>query len=538
VIARRDWLIAAGFVLASFALCALWYWLPDRAYFDEVYYARAGVDYLTGRDPLEYSHPPLTKLLIALSILVFGGAAGGGDAPSGWRFLNVVIGALSVGVAYLFARRLINSRFFGALAALLLLLDGFHFTLSRVATPDITVGFFSMLTLFAFFELTQHRARSDVDDRTERARGSLPVPRRVVRLRVAIVAVGLVLGAGIGVVCAMRASSSDDARIASAVSMLVMSLFGAALAYLIARVATRRAGAWPDRTGWILLGLISLTAACVTASKWNGLLDVAIVWLVAAALTFGHGRMAGWRTVTGASATPLAVPFDLLVVTMTIVIGAVYLLSYVPFLALGHGLLDVISLQGKMFHYHATLKDANDYASVWWQWPLFLRPNLFYQQFYGNFTPLTGAFTPMNLFVAPGTCCLAEILALPNPLIWWLGVVAIPIVGWLAWRERNGGYALLVVAYLLHWLPWAASPRLAYEYHFYPNLVLIVIADAIVLQRLWNLGRSGAVWSRGAVGGYVLACAATFAFFYPVLIGTPISYTDWHQRMWFEGWIR
>ena len=33
----------------------------------------------------------------------------------------------------------------------------------------------------------------------------------------------------------------------------------------------------------------------------------------------------------------------------------------------------------------------------------------------------------------------------------------VPIVAFLAWRERNKGYVLLAIAYLLQWLPWARS---------------------------------------------------------------------------------
>ena len=45
----------------------------------------------------EWTHPPFTKLVIALSMLLFGGLHGLGDTAYGWRFLNVVIGALECG---------------------------------------------------------------------------------------------------------------------------------------------------------------------------------------------------------------------------------------------------------------------------------------------------------------------------------------------------------------------------------------------------------------------------------------------------------
>ena len=149
-------------------------------------------------------------------------------------------------------------------------------------------------------------------------------------------------------------------------------------------------------------------------------------------------------------------------------------------------------MQQQMYHYHANLVATHPYASVWWQWPLLDKPILYYANY-------THVMTPH------GECCTSTIRAIPNPLVWWSGLVSVPAVAWLAWRERNKGYALLVVAYLFQWLPWIRSPRLAFEYHFYPNLAIIILANAIVLQHVWNYGRDrgdvrGALRRRGVRG--------------------------------------
>ena len=86
-------------------------------------------------------------------MLLFGGLHGLGDTAIGWRFGNVVVGALTVGLVYVFAKRLTASTLFAALAAMMLALDGFHYVQSRIATPEITVAFFSLLTLYAFYRL-------------------------------------------------------------------------------------------------------------------------------------------------------------------------------------------------------------------------------------------------------------------------------------------------------------------------------------------------------------------------------------------------
>ncbi|MDP9107342.1 MAG: glycosyltransferase family 39 protein, partial [Candidatus Eremiobacteraeota bacterium] len=185
---RRDWLFAGLFTLGSFVLCVLWLQFPPGRIFDEIYYARAGEEYLRRTDvaglwSYEFTHPPLSKLLITASMLLFGGLHGLGDTAIGWRFGNVVLGALTVGLVYVFAKRLTASALFASLAAGMLMLDGFHYVESRIATPEITVAFFSLLTLYAFYRLWVG---------TQIARRALPRSRATVLALAATMTLGLV----------------------------------------------------------------------------------------------------------------------------------------------------------------------------------------------------------------------------------------------------------------------------------------------------------------------------------------------------------
>jgi dolichyl-phosphate-mannose-protein mannosyltransferase len=186
-------------------------------------------------------------------------------------------------------------------------------------------------------------------------------------------------------------------------------------------------------------------------------------------------------------------------------------------------------LQHEMYWYHSTLVATHPYASKWWQWPILQKPISYY---YSD-------FRPPNLRSDPTACCVAEILALPNPLVWWAGLISVPVVAGLAWFERNKGYALLATAYFLQWLPWIGSPRISFEYHFYPNLSIIVLANAIVLQRIWKWRPNEGPFAlpRVAVGVYVALVVALFFYFYPVLAGVHVTWDAWHNRMWEQSWI-
>ncbi|MDK3255284.1 phospholipid carrier-dependent glycosyltransferase [Blastococcus capsensis] len=116
---------------------------PDRLFFDEKYYARDGLDYVTrGVEEERPAHPPLGKWVIALGIQVFG------YTPFGWRIGVAVAGSLTVLLVHLCGLRLFRRTAPAALAALLVALDGLAVTTSRMAMLDATLGLFVVLAFW------------------------------------------------------------------------------------------------------------------------------------------------------------------------------------------------------------------------------------------------------------------------------------------------------------------------------------------------------------------------------------------------------
>jgi dolichyl-phosphate-mannose--protein O-mannosyl transferase len=62
-----------------------------------------------------------------------------------------------------------------------------------------------------------------------------------------------------------------------------------------------------------------------------------------------------------------------------------------------------------------------------------------------------------------------------------------------------------------------------------------------VLQQLWlhfrDKGENARRWTIGGIAAVVVLIAAAFVFFYPVLAAVPLSWNQWHLRMWFPTWI-
>jgi Gpi18-like mannosyltransferase len=605
-----DYAIAAGLSVLSFVLTYVNFWKPGEKIFDEIYYARAAEEYIGRKEIFEFTHPPLTKLVITLSTLMFG------DNAYGWRFLNLVVGAITVFVLYAFAKRILRSTPFATICASFLVFDGFHFVQARIATPEITVAFFALTTLYAFYRFwiaSQVRVAPLAD-------------RPLVTRQVAAMAGATILA---GVLASLVARGQDTAAFvvsflyfeigAYLVVRLVMPKLGAlarpggaadVTSYaegsyvtrgeLVAfdggrvpaaaasrsanakaqagigevttptksgrtytegelRIEYRRDGSTayetpdgtalftPDgamdvgdarvarRNAGIWLWLLALSGGALAASKWNGLFDFMVVFLLVGVVALQvlwtpALRAMGLRVVPRPAkwGNPRGFSVDVVVAAMAFVGATVYVLTYIPYFSMGHNLADLVGMQKGMFGYHYDLHATHPYSSKWWQWPLLQIPISYY---YKDFR--TGAAMQNS-----AACCVAEILALPNPAVWWLGLFSVPYVAWLAWRERVKAYLLLIVAYLLQWLPWIASPRVAFEYHFYPNLAIICLADAILLQRVWSLAKQGSPAFAGprlAVGVYVAVVVLAFMFWHPVLAGTPVSYNDWNARM--LGWL-
>jgi dolichyl-phosphate-mannose--protein O-mannosyl transferase len=145
-----DYVAMAGCAIFSFLLSYVNYAKPPQQIFDEVYFARAAEEYLRNQRIYENTHPPLAKLIVTLSTMLFGGLAHG-DNSAGWRFLDVVFSALAVAVLYALARRITGSTIFATLAALFFTFDGMHFVQSRIATPEGIVVFFSLCGLYSLY---------------------------------------------------------------------------------------------------------------------------------------------------------------------------------------------------------------------------------------------------------------------------------------------------------------------------------------------------------------------------------------------------
>lgn len=159
---QKIWLPLAIVLLLSLVLRFYNLSYPANQYFDEVYYSYTAQKYLhnnpTGYEywassdegfANEWTHPPVTKLIIAGGMAVFG------ENSFGWRWLSALAGTLVVLLTYLITQKLFKKRTLSILATFLVCIEGLNISQSRIAMGDIFFTLFYLSTIYFYISFRQ-----------------------------------------------------------------------------------------------------------------------------------------------------------------------------------------------------------------------------------------------------------------------------------------------------------------------------------------------------------------------------------------------
>ena len=240
------------------------------------------------------------------------------------------------------------------------------------------------------------------------------------------------------------------------------------------------------------------------------------------------------------------------VVSLALLPGIVYLLTFTRYLAIAHGLtgfsppalgfspfhLDpgqawrqLAEFHKWTFNYHYNLRAPHPYYSPWYSWPVLYRPVAYYFQGQGlGLDPVTGGGL------------VAEIYNLGNPVIWWASIAGVLVVAATFIMRRTFALGFILLAFAAGWLPFSRVPRGLFLYHMFGGLPLMILGLAFLLSQVWPIAVSrwgvvGARLGRILVLGYLVTVFAFFCYLYPLWTGLPLSYNAWLEHMWFPSWI-
>ncbi|HEY1628018.1 MAG TPA: phospholipid carrier-dependent glycosyltransferase [Streptosporangiaceae bacterium] len=433
--------------------------------------------------------PELGKELIAIGEAIFG------LNSFGWRFMSAVFGTLAILLICRIARRMTRSTLLGCIAGLLMSLDGLEFVMSRIGILDIFLMFF---VLAAF--------------------GAMVIDRDVSRERLAeLVAAGQADG-----------QPNDQSNPSGP------------------RLGIRK---WRVAAG-ICVGL-------AIGVKWNGIYYLFGLAILGTCWDTGARRAAGLRSyIRGTFSRDviwLPVTYLLIPVVVYVVTWSDWLFSSTGYdrqYAAQHGIhIPGFDALYSLFEYHKEaiqfglgLSTRHPYQSQPWDWLLMTRPVAFWYTCYTGPLPGPTHVCPATGYTGPQYS--QEVLALGTPAIWWGSILAlIACTGWwLLYRDWRAGAALCGV--IVGWLPWfplvSRTKFFYYALEFEPFLILAITLclGLIIGQASASLGRRAI--GAGIAGAYLIIVLLMFRYFYPILAGKVIPYSDWYAHMWYtigKGWI-
>jgi Gpi18-like mannosyltransferase len=552
--ARLDYLIVAGWMAVAAILLFTRIGYPSDRYFDEIYYARAAQEYLTGKDLYEWTHPPFIKLLYAAGAWFFNAVFRAGD-PVGARMTSAVCGVLTIPLLYGFAKRLLSSTPAAFVTILLLVTGDYWYVQARIAQPEIFMGFLALLAMYCAYRLI---IASQIVAR--------PKPVRYPSTNGIVAGIAAFLGVlaylKIQAIVAGNPATESDSIVPY---IIAVAAFGGAAVWLFTRNAalgrTRDAVVFGDgvvldvdgamlpsgerrqvrgaatsdadtRVTWTNDGaeivtaegtlrrkrdgtiegvwcgtavrdtqpwtfwfvLTALSVAAMIASKWYGLFDLAGLWFVAGLITAQQFLPSTWEKATSAGARFIwGNPF------------AARLPLYISAMVFATLVIYVLSYVPNYSHAVHTAMDPGQgghkgFAALIWLQSIMWH----YHHDLVATHPYASAWWSWPFEIRPVSYywhefpgapdpnhLVSEIIALPNPVVWLAGVVTVPIAAILAWRERHKGMMFVVIMYVWQWLPWALSTRIDFQYNFYSNNALICLCTAYLMLRLWEAGLKG-----------------------------------------------
>ena len=256
---------------------------------------------------------------------------------------------------------------------------------------------------------------------------------------------------------------------------------------------------WRDRKGWLYLALSGLFMGCAIASKWNGaypMVGLAMLFFI----SFGRKYLGSEKA---ADDKKYALQTILLCFVFFVAVpAAVYFASFIPVITadgFGDYFRQFINYQTHMYNYHANLEAEHFFSSMWYSWPLCIKP-IWYA------ITDTGA-------------AASSISAFGSPAIWALTVPAAVYCLFKGTKRREVPYLFAGLGWLSSYLPWVMVTRLCFIYHYFPCAVFGIVAIALAAKDLCCAKPQ----FKKAVAVYIALCLVLFVMFLPVTTGIPVA---------------
>ncbi len=256
-------------------------------------------------------------------------------------------------------------------------------------------------------------------------------------------------------------------------------------------------------TLWLAASGVALGAAM--SIKWSGMWFALALIAFAAIRTRQHWS-AAWRMALPAALTYLTSWFGWL-------FGSTGLDRNFG----GNAISAFIKLHIDMYNYNIGYRSSNQSVANAWQWLTLEKPTLF-------------AIDPHSAATAAcqtGANCKVVLSTLGNPLIWWLGTLAIMGLTFALLRRSETRGTLALVGFAAGWLPWLIfTQRSAFQFY------AVAFEGFLAMALAWAIAKLPA--RRLAIAATAIVLVSFL--FLPYQLGT--AQPDWYWALvrWLPGW--
>ena len=449
--------ISIGFDSSKAKIQPSWW---NSTYFDEIYHARTGYEFLKGTVPYETTHPPLGKVFISIWIAVFG------MTPFGWRFAGALAGILMLPGMYLIGKQLTKKTWLAVLSCLLMALDCFHLTQTQIATID---SFPVLFIIFAYLFMLRFIQTDIIREKMRISLAYLALSGLFMGLAIASKWIGIYAGAGLAVLffwhCIRMirlhkkaAAQSDNPDISGSDNEIQLQLKSI---------------------------LKKLTVICLWCILFFVVIPV-IIYLIS------------------------YIPY--------MAYNSKRIHSVIDYLN------EVWRCQNNMLNYHSTpgLGMDHPFYSPWWQWPIMGKPMFYASKQYlpydypvhhsifafGNpviwYSGLAALLVCMYRLIRSNRYRIDQ-----NDYLWHIHA-----------KSCDSRYFFMIIGILAQYLPWVPVPRGTYIYHYFASLPFLMTAICLCFDIKEKKYEKTCMMIASV---YMIAVAVFFILLFPYASGMNVS---------------
>lgn len=456
----------------------------NSSYFDEIYFARSAYEYVHGIDTMEWVHPPLGKLIMAIPILLFG------MSTFSYRLMGALAGLLMIPVIYILAKRIFKNTKWASLAGILMTFDCFHFAHTRMGTVDSFLVLFIMLSaLFMYQYITL-----DKEENLKQKIKNLGLSGLFMGCAIATKWTGLYASLALAIIFFAdllykytdKRKKKDNEQLMQSVLYI---LFALGIVPIIIYYAT------------LFFATISL-ATTFTILYYALALIVCIVLLIVKLLKKDNNL---WKI------------FAYCFIFFVIIPIVIYIFSYLLFPNVvnynDNSISGIINQIKDMYYYHSNLEEGHPFSSPWYTWPIMLKPVWYSVGYYGGNIKST-------------------IVGIGNPAIWWFSIIAMIFAFAQVVLKKSKENWFIIIFIICTWLPYIFIDRAMFMYHYFPTLPFLMLAIVSFIKWITEKIKSNSFYIF-----YIAIVILLFFIFYPVISGmvTTSDYID--SIKWLSSWI-